>query len=397
MARPSAGHLAGRKPLLLAAVAVTVVVASGAYWRFGGATAVPVATVQSGRVPVQVVGPGTVQARVPLTLSARVTSIVASVSVDVGDAVRAGQVLVTLDDRELAARRAAVGGQQASLAQQVEAARAGVARARADLDLARLKKTRDADLLRQGFVSQAVYDASNAALQASQAALDSAEATLAARIADQATLVQEARVADTQVGFTRLAAPMAAIVTQRLVEPGTTVAPGTPILRLVDPATLWVATRVDESAVARVQPGQEASIRLRSGETLPGRVARIALQSDAATRELDVHVAFASPPPRFAIDQEAEVRIGVGFEEGPVIPADALARDRDGRQGVLQVVDGRARFVPVVAGAADGGRVAVRKGLAAGDRVVARPAGIRDGARVTAQPSPDAPTPPAAR
>lgn len=389
-----------RRGTILLVVAVLAAVSGAlAYWRFLRAVTVPVAVVQAGRVPVQVIGPGALQARVPVTLSARVTSTVVSVSVDVGDPVRAGQVLAMLDDRELAARRAAVASQQVSLAQQVEGARAGVARARADLDLARLKLARDADLLRQGFVSQAAYDASNAAAQGSQAALDGADATLAARQADQATLVQEARVADTQVGFTRLAAPMDAIVTQRLAEPGTTVAPGTPILRLVDPATLWVATRVDESAVARVKPGQAATIRLRSGEIVPGRVARIALQSDAATRELDVHVAFVEPPRRFAIDQEAEVRIGVGHDEGPVIPLASLTRDRDGRQGVLQVVDGRARFTPVILGATDDARAAVRQGLAAGDTVVASPGGVRDGQRVQgpSPAAPDSPPSPAAR
>jgi HlyD family secretion protein len=370
----SAGFLARHRRLVVAIAVVAAAAAAFAWWRFGRAPAVPTVTAQAGKVPMTIVGPGTVQARVPVTLSARVTATVASVSADVGDAVRAGQVLAVLDDRELRARREAIGNQQASLAQQVEAARAGVARARADLELAHLKQKRDADLLRQGFVSQAVFDASHAALKAAQAALESAEATLAARQADQGTLAQEARVSDTQVGYTRLSAPMDAVVIQRLAEPGTTVAPGTSILRLVDPATLWVATRVDESVVSSVQPGQPASIRLRSGETVPGKVARIAMQSDAATRELDVHVAFASPPPRFAIDQEAEVRIDVGAEEGLVIPQEALTRDREGRVGVMKLVEGRARFTPVTAGAAHEGRVVVRRGLAAGDAVVARPA-----------------------
>ena len=88
--------------------------------------------------------------------------------------------------------------------------------------------------------------------------------------------------------------------------------------------------------------GQPASIRLRTGETLPGKVARIARQSDAATRELEVDVAFDAPPARFAIDQEAEVAIVTGEETGLVVPVSALVRDGAGRQGVLVVADGRA-------------------------------------------------------
>ena len=378
-----------RRRWFAATIAVAVVVAAGAalYWRFLRAVPAAVVVVGEGRVPAFVVGPATVQSRVPLTVSARVTSTVTAVAVDVGDPVRAGQLLVTLDDRDLVARRAAVASQQASLARQVEAAQASVARAQADLTLAQVKRGRDAQLRRQGFVSQAVLDASEAALQSAQAALDSAQATLAARQADQVTLVQEARVADAQVGFARLVAPMSGMVTQRLVEPGTTVAPGTPILRLVDPAALWVATRVDESVVARVRPGQPASIRLRSGEALTGTVARVALQSDAATRELDVHVAFDSPPSRFAIDQEAEVRIAVGHDEGLLVPLQALVRDRDGRQGVLAVREGRARFAPVSTGTSHDGLVLVREGLRAGDSVITQARTARDGMRVAPQPA----------
>lgn len=382
-----------RRVALAAALGVAVVATAFVGWRFVRADTVPFAAVEAGRIPVRVSGPGTVQARVPLTLSSRVTAAVVSVSADVGDRVKSGQVLVTLDDRDLAARRAAIGGQQQSLDQQVEAARAGVARAKADLDLATIKQKRDEDLLRRGFVAQAVLDASNASLLSARAALDSARATLAAREADRGALGHESRVADAQVAFTRLATPMDAVVTQRLAEPGTTVSPGTPILRLVDPATLWVAMRVDESVVGRVRAGQAAAIRLRSGESFAGKVARVAMQSDAATRELDVHVAFDKPPERFAIDQEADVRIEAGTQEGLLVPIAAIKRDREGRAGVLKVVEGRARFTPVATGPSDERRILVRTGLAAGETVVAAAADVRDGARVKAG---DAPAPPAA-
>ena len=66
------------------------------------------------------------------------------------------------------------------------------------------------------------------------------------------------------------------------------------------------------------------------------------------------------------------------------MPVTALTRDRDGRQGVLEVVDARTAFRPVQTGASDGERVLVRKGLAAGDVVVAQPQGVKANMRVQA-------------
>lgn len=381
-------QLGGKALALLVVALVLVVVAGAAYMRFGRAIAVPVIEAAQGNVPLRVVGPGTVQARVPVTLAARITATVTQVNADVGDAVTRGQTLALLDDRDLAARRAVVGGQQAALSMNVAAARATVAKAQADLDLARSKQRRDADLLRSGFVSRAVIDASDAALRSAEANLDNAGATQSAREADLQALGQEARYADTVLSFTRITAPMDGVIISRLAEVGTTVVPGSALLRMVDPASLWVAMRVDESVVGRVQVGQAASIRMRTGETLSGRVARIASQSDAATRELEVNVAFDTPLARFAIDQEAEVAILAGNGSGIVVPLTALTRDREGRQGVLVVVDSRAEYRPVQTGAGDAQRVLVSEGLAAGERVVARAASVKAGMRVQALDAP---------
>jgi len=316
---------------LLAAVAAAALLGIGAaaYWRFGRAVDIPVAVVAQGSVAARVVGPGTVQARVPVTVSARISSTVLQVHADVGDAVRAGQPLATLDDRDLSARRGVVTGQQEALQRNTEGARAALVKAQADLDLARSRQRRDAELLAQGYVSAAVLDASNAALGSAAAGVDIARATLAAREADARTLSQEA-----------------------------------------------------QAVVGRVLPGQAASIRLRSGEVLSGKVARIARQSDAATRELEVNVAFDAVPERFAIDQEAEVRIDVGEDRGLLVPLAALTRDKTGRQGVLVIADGRTRFQPVETGGADDKQVLIRQGLAAGDRVAAKAAGLTANVRV---------------
>jgi len=374
-----------RSKLLIAAgvAAVVLVVAVGAgYLRFGRAVAVHVIEAVQGNVTLRVVGPGTVQARVPVTLAARITATVRQLNADVGDSVKRGQELALLDDRDLAARRGVVGGQQLALARNLDAATAAVAKAQAELDLARSKQQRDAELLSKGFVSQAVLDASNATASAAVANLDNARAAQSARAADAQALVQEARYSDTVLSFARITAPMDGVIISRQAEVGSTLVPGSTLFRMVDPATLWIAMRVDESVVGRVQIGQAASIRLRTGEMLTGKVARIARQSDAATRELEVNVAFDVPPARFAIDQEAEVSIAAGELVGIAVPLTALTRDRTGRQGVLVVVDSRSEFRPVQTGASDAQRVLVGKGLAVGERIVAVAADVKAGMRV---------------
>jgi HlyD family secretion protein len=384
---PSGAGMSRRRLVALAALGGVLLLAGlgGVYLRWLRALPVPIATVQPAAVTQRVLGPGTVQARVPLALAARMTAQVTRIDADVGDGVKSGQVLIWLDDRDLATRRAAINGQAAALARHTQAAQAAVAKAEADLTLARGKQRRDAELLRTGFLSPAALEASDAALAVAQAGLDNTRATLAARVADASTLAQEARFADAQLSFTRLAAPMDGIVIARLAEVGSVVAPGAPLLRIVDPARLWVAVRVDESQVARVQVGQRARIRLRSGELVAGTVARIARLSDAATRELDVHVAFDAVPARFAIDQEAQVSIDTGAASGPAVPVAALVRDAQGHQGVWWVdEDNRARFRAVRTGTADEQHALVAEGLQAGERIVVREMGLREGQRVSA-------------
>ncbi len=362
-------------------LAAGVVAGLAAYWV--ALRPVPVAAVAAteAAVPFRVTGPGTVQARIPVTLSARITATVVELRADQGDAVKRGQLLARLDEREFAAKRSAASESQETVRQNVAAAEAALAKARADLELARSKHSRDQGLFAKGYISEAALDTSIAGLRVAEAGLTSAEAALAARRSETRSVEQEVRYAETVLSHTGIVAPMDGVVIERLAEVGSTVVPGTPVFKIVNPATIWVTARIDESVVGRVSAGMRATIKLRTGEVVPGKVARIARQSDAATRELAVDVAFDVPPARFAIDQEAEVTIFAGEEKGPAVPLAALVRS-GGKQGVLLVRDGRAEFAPVETGAADATRVVIAKGLAAGELVIAAPQSVKPGARV---------------
>lgn len=360
------------KPVTIALVAagalVAVAGALGGRWLLLQDMPEPIAVVQ-GEVETRVGGPGTVQARVPVTVSSRVSALVVSLHADHGDLVKRGQLLAVLDDRDLAARRAAAAAAQGSNESNVAAAAASLAKARADLELARSKHRRDADLKRGGFISESAYDASALGLKAAEAAVDNSAALLAARRAEGRAVAEDARYADALWANTRLTAPMDALVIQRAAEVGSMAVPGAPIFRLVDPATLWIAARIDEALAARLEEGMPARILLRNGEEHAGRVARISRQSDAATRELEVNVAFESPPTRFSIDQEAQVSILTGVQRGPAVPVAALVR-REGQQGVMLERDGRKVFQPVRVAASDG-TLAIVDGLDAGAKLAA--------------------------
>jgi HlyD family secretion protein len=294
-------------------LAAVLVVAAGGLRLSQRAEAPAVETAAQGPVELRITGPGTVQARIPVTVSARVSAQVVSVHADHGERVKRGQLLAVLDDRDLAAKRAAASAGADAAARNGAAAEATLARAQADLELARNRQARDLELFRAGFISRSAYDASSLGLKAVQASLDNAAALLAARRSERRALAQEVQHAEAAWSHTRITAPMDAIVIQRSAEIGAMAVPGGPLFRLVDPDTLWVAARIDESLVGRIEEGMPATIRLRSGGEYPGRVARISRQSDAATRELEVNVAFDAPPGRFAIDQEAEVSIRAGW------------------------------------------------------------------------------------
>lgn len=234
----------------------------------------------------------------------------------------------------------------------------------------------------KGVVASAEADDTRGALQAAEAGERAAQAAIEAKEVQLARLVADQRVAETVLSYTALTSPMAGVITRRALEPGSAVSPGAVVLQLVDADSLWVATLIDQSLTGRVATGQRATIRLRSGAKFGGHVARVALEADPVTRELEIDVAFDERPPRFAIHEQADVTILGAEAQGLVVASGAL---RHGPQGafVFVIDDDVARRRPVRVGLAGADRVIVAEGLAAGDTVIVTPDAIRDGQPVT--------------
>jgi HlyD family secretion protein len=364
------------KSWIVAGVIIALLMFAAAYRIFFHATPVDTAAVRDGTLNDELHGPGTVQARIPVTVGTRITGVIATLHADQGDAVQNAQLLATLDDRDLVAKAAAAQDVLRTAHHNVTVAEASLEKARSDLVLARNNYQRESGLMAQGFISEAAMDSTRAALRSAESGEQSAVASLAARKSDVLNAEHELHYADAQRSYAKIVAPMDGIIIGRDAEVGDTVVPGSAIFRMVDPRTLWVATRIDESVVGRAAVGQSARIRLRTGGEMGGKVVRIVRQSDAATRELEVDVAFDSPPRDFAIDQEAEVTIMTARVSGLVAPASALVQ-HGGVTGVLVVREGHARFQPVKIGVSQGSMVIVTEGLLKGELIITKPQNIR--------------------
>lgn len=344
---------------------------------------VTVAQVDTGTVSPAAFGIGTVEARRGWMVGPTAAGRVLRVLADVGDSVQPGQLLAEMDPVDLDQRMAALDASLARARSTQAAAQAQVQDALARQQLSAGNLRRNEDLARQSFISPGALEGRQQELASASAALHSAQANAAGAGQDVQRLAAERAALVQQRGNVRLLAPAAGVVTTREAEPGTTVVAGQAVLRLVDPASLWVRTRIDQGRAAGLAVGQTAQVVLRSqpGQTHAATVARLELLADAVTEERIAQVAWASPPVGVSVGELAEVTVQLPTSpKGLLLPNAALQRQA-GQSGVWRLnAANRPEWVPVRVVASDlDGRVrvdavaatsGVPPALAEGERVV---------------------------
>lgn len=349
-------------------------------------------TVGDGEVVAEVMGTGTLEARVTTTIGSRIQERLVDVLVDQGDLVEAGQLLARLDDTESRQLVAIAGATLAAAKQTEERVRADLARAEAMLALARLDQKQKAELSLANVVSQLDADKANEGLRAAEADLRRANAAIA-EVAQQILVAQENLILRReQVAFTELRSPYAGLVIRRDRDPGDILVPGASVLQLVSLGELWIRAWVDETAMSELAVDQPARIGFRAepARTRPGKVARLAREMDRETREGVVDVRVLELPPNWAIGQRAEVRIEVGRRDRVLRLPPAFVAWREGRPGVFRAVAGRAQWCEIGLGLRGLEHVEIARGLAAGDQVVrapnGQPAALAEGQRLHIAP-----------
>lgn len=336
-------------------------------------TKVQVTEVKKGSVSPAIFGIGQVEAQRSWMVGPTVAGRVLGVQVDVGQTVQPGQPLAEMDPVDLDQRLAALDASlaRAQSAQQASGAQVVDAQARRALAAANLK--RNEDLARQNFISAGALEARSQEVASANAGVAAAQANLGGTAQDITRLRAERAALAQQRGNLKLVAPAAAVVTARDAEAGTTVVAGQAVLRLMDPASLWVKLRVDQGRSAGLAPGLAARITLRSrpGEALAGKVARVEPLADSVTEERLAMVAFDALPAGVSVGEMAEVTLQLPATAESLLLPNAAVVQHEGQTGVWRLKDGALAFAPVTLGVQGlDGTVQVITGLDEGDTVV---------------------------
>lgn len=306
---------------------------------------VKIAKASRGDVFRHVTLPGSIRANQQATVYAKVAGYLKTLSVDKGDAVKAGQVMGEIEVPEL----------QADLARY----RAEVRVAEAEFHRVEGARKKSPDLV----VPQALDEA--------RGRLDMAKAGL--------------ERTETLLGYARLEAPFDGVVTARFVDPGAFIPAATSgsaaqnaaVVTIMDFDTVRAQVPVPEAEAALVRVGQPVGVSPDAlpGKTFEGHVSRLAYALDAATQTMLVEADLSNPGRELRPGMYATMRLGVEKHGGVVcVPAGALLVEKSGAS-VFKLVDGKAKKIAVKAGFNDGANAEIAEGVSEGDAVLV-PSGV---------------------
>ena len=363
--------------VILLAVAGVVLIGGVVYLlRTSGPLApvkVTVVSAQVGVVSPTLFGIGVVEARRSYAVGPTASGRVLRLWVDVGDSVKAGQLLAEMDPVDMDARVQALDAALARGGSAIAAAQAQSADALARSELAANNAGRYQDLAKKAFVSASVAQAKDQEYTSAQAAASAARSNVSAAQQDLKRVQAERAGLVLQRHNLHLLATQDGVVVSRDAEPGSTVVAGQSVFKLVDPASLWIKTRFDQGRSAGLATGLGADIVLRShpGTSQSGQVARVELQSDSVTEERAAQITFNAKPAGLTLGELAEVTLQLPPSAPALLVPNAAIQRQSGNVGVWGLEDDQLKWLPVRVGQHSlEGQVQVLEGLKEGQRVV---------------------------
>ena len=346
-------------------------------------------TIVTGEVRGEVMGTGTLEARVKTTISPRIQERLAEVLVDQGDIVKSGQLIARLDDAETKQQVAIAEAALAAARATVERVRSDEARAQAVLKQTQLDHRRSTELLANKIAAQADFDRATESLHVAEADLKRSQTAIVEAESQVLTAEKNLLYQKEHLTFTEMRSPYDGLITRRDRDPGGVVVPGASVLQLVATNEIWVSAWVDETAMAGLRAGQPAGVVFRSeaGKRYAGEVARLGREADRETREFVVDVRVKELPENWTIGQRAEVYIETGCKSNVVFMPSPFVRWRESKPGAFVNDHGQARWRGVTLGLRGLQKVEVTQGLSGGEQIVRPVDGqkqpLSDGQRIT--------------
>ena len=303
--------------------------------------------------------PGSVQPLQETTIYARASGFVRRWDADIGDKVKAGQVLATIDtpdlDQEVAQGEA-----------QLKQAAASLVQAKANRDLARANLARYQQL-EAGLISKADLDQYSAQAQVGEANVAVAEANLVAQSANSRRLAQ-------LKDYARVTAPFAGIITQRTVEIGALVTAGNgqPLYKVaqMDPARVFVQVPQDVAPAVRPNVATKVMVREYPARVFAGTVTRSAGELDPVTRTMNTEIRVPNADGALIAGMYAEVALALPLAHRVLeLPATALMNDSRGQRVAVIDKENKLHLVPVVLERDNGATIDIASGLQGTDAV----------------------------
>lgn len=325
---------------------------------------------------------GTLAAVHSTTLGAAAAGRIVSMNVRVGDRVGAGDIVAQVDTSEYGAQLAGARAGASAAADSQRAAQAQLAQAQSRLQFAQTTARRMSMLYAQGAISKQQQDETQSNLAAAQAGVAQAQAGLSAAAGMTAQAQAGVAAAAVPLQNTSITAPYSGIVTQKFVEQGAVVGPGSPVLAIQDTSDLELDVALPEDNAAAIVPGTSLTVRVDAlgNARIPATVRAVVPSQNPALRSATVKIGIA-PRQGLLPGMFARVRISGAPHSGVSVPIAALVT-RAGQSGVFAVQGNSARFIPVQTGVSTDRAVEVQ-GLPAGSRVaVSNVSRLTDGADV---------------
>ena len=365
---------------------------AAAFFYFGSRAAIPVEVsvitqAYPSQAHTQLNATGYVVAQRKAAVASKATGRLEWLGVREGSAVREGEVLARLENKDMAATL-----QQAQA--NVNLSRANLEQGEAEFRDAQRALVRSSDLLNKNFVSAAAHDGAIARHEKARATISGLKASIA---------VAQANVRSAQVGVdqTLIRAPFDGVVLTKNANVGDVITPFSSasgsqaaVVTMADMTTLEVEADVSEASVGKVKIEQPCEIQLDAlpGERFRGRVTRTVPTVDRAKATVSVKVRFVDTDTRILPEMSAKVAfLSKEMPEGERTPRTVVSPsaliDRAGGKGVYVVRDGKAVATAIQTGAVLGEWLEVKQGLTPGDKVVIKPSErLRDGAPVSMAP-----------